>query len=115
MNLFSVPRENFTAGGLLTPSAVTEVMPKDSQPSLDLASATSGDKIVTAQVLGNGFKSENHSNFFCHYIVTVEIMYLLCLQHFRKMEKQLMAKQQMKYWDHKDPDLILEENSQMRY
>ncbi|POI31255.1 hypothetical protein CIB84_004993 [Bambusicola thoracicus] len=49
MNLFSVPRENFTAGGLLTPSAVTEVMPKDSQPSLDLASATSGDKIVTAQ------------------------------------------------------------------
>lgn len=77
MNLFSVPRENFTAGGLLTPSAVTEVMPKDSQPSLDLASATSGDKIVTAQVLGNGFKYENHSNFFCNYIVTVEIMYLM--------------------------------------
>uniref|UniRef100_A0A8V0YN79 WD repeat-containing protein 44 n=1 Tax=Gallus gallus TaxID=9031 RepID=A0A8V0YN79_CHICK len=72
-----VPRENFTAGGLLTPSAVTEVMPKDSQPSLDLASATSGDKIVTAQVLGNGFKSENHSNVFYHYIVTVEIMYLM--------------------------------------
>ncbi|OXB55766.1 hypothetical protein ASZ78_009847 [Callipepla squamata] len=51
-NLFSVPRENFTAGGLLTPSAVTEVLPKDSQPSLDLASATSGDKIVTAQENG---------------------------------------------------------------
>ncbi|OXB79697.1 UNVERIFIED_CONTAM: hypothetical protein H355_011083 [Colinus virginianus] len=76
-NLFSVPRENFTAGGLLTPSAVTEVMPKDSQPSLDLASATSGDKIVTAQVLRNDFKSENHSNVFCDSIVTVEIMYLL--------------------------------------
>ncbi|NXY91106.1 WDR44 protein, partial [Alcedo cyanopectus] len=43
---------NFSAGGLLTPSTVTEVMPKDSQPSLDLASATSGDKIVTAQENG---------------------------------------------------------------
>ncbi|XP_015715897.1 WD repeat-containing protein 44 [Coturnix japonica] len=50
--VLEVPRENFTAGGLLTPSAVAEVMPKDSQPSLDLASATSGDKIVTAQENG---------------------------------------------------------------
>lgn len=113
MNLLSVPRENFTAGGLLTPSAVTEVMPKDSQPSLDLASATSGDKIVTAQVLGNGFKSENHSNVFCHSIV--RDFCIFCLQNFRKMEKQLMAKQQMKYLDHKDPDQILEESSRMRY
>ncbi|NWH20231.1 WDR44 protein, partial [Grus americana] len=48
----SISRENFTAGGLLTPSTVTEGMPKDSQPSLDLASATSGDKIVTAQENG---------------------------------------------------------------
>ncbi|NXW48934.1 WDR44 protein, partial [Nyctiprogne leucopyga] len=47
-----VSRESFTAGGLLTPSTVTEGMPKDSQPSLDLASATSGDKIVTAQENG---------------------------------------------------------------
>ncbi|KQK76039.1 WD repeat-containing protein 44 [Amazona aestiva] len=44
-----VPREHFSAGDLLTPSTVTEGVPKDSQPSLDLASATSGDKIVTAQ------------------------------------------------------------------
>ncbi|NXP62916.1 WDR44 protein, partial [Chloropsis cyanopogon] len=43
---------NFTAGGLLTSSSVTEGVPKDSQPSLDLASATSGDKIVTAQENG---------------------------------------------------------------
>ncbi|NXT00135.1 WDR44 protein, partial [Jacana jacana] len=47
-----VSRENFTAGGLPTPSTVTEGMPKDSPPSLDLASATSGDKIVTAQENG---------------------------------------------------------------
>uniref|UniRef100_A0A8C4UXZ9 WD repeat-containing protein 44 n=1 Tax=Falco tinnunculus TaxID=100819 RepID=A0A8C4UXZ9_FALTI len=47
-----VSRENFSAGGLLTPSTVTEGVPKDSQPSLDLASATSGDKIVTAQENG---------------------------------------------------------------
>ncbi|NXU39206.1 WDR44 protein, partial [Drymodes brunneopygia] len=45
-------RESFTAGGLLTSSSVTEGVPKDSQPSLDLASATSGDKIVTAQENG---------------------------------------------------------------
>ncbi|KGL80430.1 WD repeat-containing protein 44, partial [Tinamus guttatus] len=51
-NLFSVPREHFATGGLLTPSTMTEGMPKDSQPSLDLASATSGDKIVTAQENG---------------------------------------------------------------
>ncbi|XP_075619317.1 WD repeat-containing protein 44 isoform X3 [Balearica regulorum gibbericeps] len=50
--VLEVSRENFTAGGLLTPSTVTEGMPKDSQPSLDLASATSGDKIVTAQENG---------------------------------------------------------------
>ncbi|NXS65686.1 WDR44 protein, partial [Pandion haliaetus] len=47
-----ISRENFTAGGLLTPGTVTEGVPKDSQPSLDLASATSGDKIVTAQENG---------------------------------------------------------------
>ncbi|KAI1234837.1 hypothetical protein IHE44_0003220 [Lamprotornis superbus] len=44
-----VSRDSFTASGLLTSSSVTEGVPKDSQPSLDLASATSGDKIVTAQ------------------------------------------------------------------
>ncbi|XP_071613474.1 WD repeat-containing protein 44 isoform X2 [Heliangelus exortis] len=49
-----VSRENFIAAGLLTPSTVTEGMPKDSQPSLDLASATSGDKVVTAQENGKG-------------------------------------------------------------
>uniref|UniRef100_A0A8C3VDV5 WD repeat-containing protein 44 n=1 Tax=Catharus ustulatus TaxID=91951 RepID=A0A8C3VDV5_CATUS len=47
-----VSRDGFTAGGLLTSSSVTEGVPKDSQPSLDLASATSGDKIVTAQENG---------------------------------------------------------------
>uniref|UniRef100_A0A8C3H427 WD repeat-containing protein 44 n=1 Tax=Corvus moneduloides TaxID=1196302 RepID=A0A8C3H427_CORMO len=45
-------KKNFIAGGLLTSSSVTEGVPKDSQPSLDLASATSGDKIVTAQENG---------------------------------------------------------------
>ncbi|XP_064015715.1 WD repeat-containing protein 44 [Pogoniulus pusillus] len=47
-----VSREAFPAGGFLTPNTVTEGVPKDSQPSLDLASATSGDKIVTAQENG---------------------------------------------------------------
>lgn len=47
---FIVPRENLTTGGLFALNTVTECMAKDSQPSLDLASATSGDKIVTAQV-----------------------------------------------------------------
>uniref|UniRef100_A0A8D2L924 WD repeat-containing protein 44 n=1 Tax=Varanus komodoensis TaxID=61221 RepID=A0A8D2L924_VARKO len=42
----------FSAGGLLSPNASVESMGKDSQPSLDLASATSGDKIVTAQENG---------------------------------------------------------------
>ncbi|NXX22222.1 WDR44 protein, partial [Podargus strigoides] len=51
-SVLEVSRESFTAGGLLTSSSVTEGMPKDSQPSLDLASATSGDKIVTAQENG---------------------------------------------------------------
>lgn len=73
IHLFSVSRDSFTAGGLLTSSSVTEGVPKDSQPSLDLASATSGDKIVTAQVLGNGFKFDR-CNIFCCFIVTVEIM-----------------------------------------
>ncbi|KAH0630784.1 hypothetical protein JD844_003991, partial [Phrynosoma platyrhinos] len=44
-------RETFP-GGLLSPNASMESMAKDSQPSLDLASATSGDKIVTAQENG---------------------------------------------------------------
>ncbi|KAF4026695.1 hypothetical protein G4228_018914 [Cervus hanglu yarkandensis] len=44
-----VPKENITSDPLLTASMASESTVKDSQPSLDLASATSGDKIVTAQ------------------------------------------------------------------
>lgn len=47
--LIAVPKENITADTLTTNMA-SEGTVKDSQPSLDLASATSGDKIVTAQV-----------------------------------------------------------------
>ncbi|XP_030064837.1 WD repeat-containing protein 44 isoform X1 [Microcaecilia unicolor] len=47
-----VARDSFTSDGLLSPNAATEGMAKDSQHSLDLASATSGDKIVTAQENG---------------------------------------------------------------
>ncbi|XP_029462557.1 WD repeat-containing protein 44 [Rhinatrema bivittatum] len=47
-----VTRDSFTSGGLLSPNAATEGLSKDSQHSLDLASATSGDKIVTAQENG---------------------------------------------------------------
>lgn len=47
-----VPKENITPDTLLTTSLASESTVKDSQPSLDLASATSGDKIVTAQENG---------------------------------------------------------------
>ncbi|XP_077844031.1 WD repeat-containing protein 44 isoform X7 [Macaca mulatta] len=47
-----VPKENITSDSLLTTSMASESTVKDSQPSLDLASATSGDKIVTAQENG---------------------------------------------------------------
>ncbi|XP_054436305.1 WD repeat-containing protein 44 [Pteronotus mesoamericanus] len=46
-----VPKENITSDTLTTNMA-SEGTIKDSQPSLDLASATSGDKIVTAQENG---------------------------------------------------------------
>lgn len=48
--IIAVPKENITSDSLLTTSMASESTVKDSQPSLDLASATSGDKIVTAQV-----------------------------------------------------------------
>ncbi|XP_024606354.1 WD repeat-containing protein 44 [Neophocaena asiaeorientalis asiaeorientalis] len=47
-----VPKENITSDTLLTTNMAPESTVKDSQPSLDLASATSGDKIVTAQENG---------------------------------------------------------------
>ncbi|XP_020819077.1 WD repeat-containing protein 44 isoform X2 [Phascolarctos cinereus] len=47
-----VPRENFASGSALTPGTSSECQPKDAQPSLDLASATSGEKIVTDQENG---------------------------------------------------------------
>ncbi|TEA32452.1 hypothetical protein DBR06_SOUSAS24810009 [Sousa chinensis] len=46
------PKENITSDTLLTTNMASESTVKDSQPSLDLASATSGDKIVTAQENG---------------------------------------------------------------
>ncbi|XP_040121067.1 WD repeat-containing protein 44 [Oryx dammah] len=47
-----VPKETITSDTLLTTNMASESTVKDSQPSLDLASATSGDKIVTAQENG---------------------------------------------------------------
>ncbi|XP_027693138.1 WD repeat-containing protein 44 isoform X3 [Vombatus ursinus] len=47
-----VPTENFASGSALTPGTSSECQPKDAQPSLDLASATSGEKIVTDQENG---------------------------------------------------------------
>nr|KAF6493224.1 WD repeat domain 44 [Molossus molossus] len=46
-----VPKDNITSH-TLTSNMASESIIKDSQPSLDLASATSGDKIVTAQENG---------------------------------------------------------------
>ncbi|XP_071069042.1 WD repeat-containing protein 44 isoform X2 [Dasypus novemcinctus] len=47
-----VPKETIASDNLLTTNIASESTAKDSQPSLDLASATSGDKIVTAQENG---------------------------------------------------------------
>ncbi|XP_049977869.1 WD repeat-containing protein 44 isoform X2 [Alexandromys fortis] len=47
-----VPKDNITSDSLLTANVASESTVRDSQPSLDLASATSGDKIVTAQENG---------------------------------------------------------------
>ncbi|XP_041496401.1 WD repeat-containing protein 44 isoform X3 [Microtus oregoni] len=47
-----VPKDNITSDSLLTTNVASESTVRDSQPSLDLASATSGDKIVTAQENG---------------------------------------------------------------
>ncbi|XP_008567629.1 PREDICTED: WD repeat-containing protein 44 [Galeopterus variegatus] len=46
------PKENITSDSLLTANVASESTVRDSQHSLDLASATSGDKIVTAQENG---------------------------------------------------------------
>lgn len=48
--IIAVPKENITSDTLLVTSMASESTIKDSQPSLDLASATSGEKVVTAQV-----------------------------------------------------------------
>ncbi|XP_072287587.1 WD repeat-containing protein 44 [Pyxicephalus adspersus] len=45
-------KESFLPVELLSPNTVAEAINRDSQPSLDLASATSGDKVVTAQENG---------------------------------------------------------------
>ncbi|KAM6143640.1 WD repeat-containing protein 44 [Erethizon dorsatum] len=47
-----VSKENIPSDSLLTTNMASESTVRDSQPSLDLASATSGDKIVTAQENG---------------------------------------------------------------
>uniref|UniRef100_A0A8C4UZ05 WD repeat-containing protein 44 n=1 Tax=Falco tinnunculus TaxID=100819 RepID=A0A8C4UZ05_FALTI len=49
---FEVQKPGLEGKYAILDSTVTEGVPKDSQPSLDLASATSGDKIVTAQENG---------------------------------------------------------------
>uniref|UniRef100_Q9R037 WD repeat-containing protein 44 n=1 Tax=Rattus norvegicus TaxID=10116 RepID=WDR44_RAT len=47
-----VPKDNIASDSLLTTNMASESTVRDSLPSLDLASATSGDKIVTAQENG---------------------------------------------------------------
>ncbi|XP_040600469.1 WD repeat-containing protein 44 isoform X1 [Mesocricetus auratus] len=47
-----VPKDNIPSDSLLATNVASESTARDSQPSLDLASATSGDKIVTAQENG---------------------------------------------------------------
>ncbi|XP_007563306.1 WD repeat-containing protein 44 [Poecilia formosa] len=45
----SVSRDSLEPSGLMSPSSTVRCLTKDLQHSLDLASATSGDKVVTAQ------------------------------------------------------------------
>uniref|UniRef100_A0A8C5WEY5 WD repeat-containing protein 44 n=1 Tax=Leptobrachium leishanense TaxID=445787 RepID=A0A8C5WEY5_9ANUR len=54
-------KDGFLSGSLLSPNPITEGMNRDSQPSLDLASATSGDKIVTAQENGKAADGQSSS------------------------------------------------------
>ncbi|MGH0130439.1 UNVERIFIED_CONTAM: hypothetical protein FKN15_001651 [Acipenser sinensis] len=53
-----VPSDTVKSIGLVSPNTAVECITKDLQHSLDLASATSGDKVVTAQVSRN---SDFHS------------------------------------------------------
>lgn len=46
----SVSGDSLEPSGLMSPSSTVRCLTKDLQHSLDLASATSGDKVVTAQV-----------------------------------------------------------------
>uniref|UniRef100_A0A8C8RZT1 WD repeat-containing protein 44 n=1 Tax=Pelusios castaneus TaxID=367368 RepID=A0A8C8RZT1_9SAUR len=55
-------KENFTTDCLFALHTVTECMAKESLPSLDLASATSGDKIVTAQENGKAADGQTVPN-----------------------------------------------------
>lgn len=56
-----VTRDSFASTGLLSPNIAGEGMTKDSLPSLDLASATSGVKIVTAQENGKAADGQTPS------------------------------------------------------
>ncbi|MGH0172125.1 UNVERIFIED_CONTAM: hypothetical protein FKN15_062558 [Acipenser sinensis] len=48
-----VPSDTVNSIGLVSPNTAIECITKDLQHSLDLASATSGDKVVTAQIIDN--------------------------------------------------------------
>lgn len=51
--------DSLEPSGLLSPGSTVRSLTKELQHSLDLASATSGDKVVTAQV------SEAQTSFWC--------------------------------------------------
>lgn len=48
--IFAVSCDTLESPGLLSPGSTVRILTKELQHSLDLASATSGDKVVTAQV-----------------------------------------------------------------
>lgn len=54
-----VSSDSLEPSGLLSPGSTVRSLTKELQHSLDLASATSGDKVVTAQV------SEAQTSFWC--------------------------------------------------
>lgn len=53
--------DSLESPGLLSPGSTVRILTKELQHSLDLASATSGDKVVTAQVN----QTVNLSTLFC--------------------------------------------------
>lgn len=68
----AVSSDALEPSGLLSPGSTVRSLTKELQHSLDLASATSGDKVVTAQV------SEALTYFWCLQSDAYLLIYIWC-------------------------------------